>query len=88
MSSAAILEGTVVNGKGQPAGGLQVRVEAEGCVGQWIMLETSDSPVTVALDPGLTMRGTGSSCPMERRRPERGFAMRPSRAIPVARRGM
>ena len=46
-----------MNGKGQPAGGLQVRVEAEGCVGQWIMLETSDSPVTVALDPGLTMRG-------------------------------
>lgn len=43
--------------EGQPAGAIQVRVEAADFVGAWMTLATKDSPVTVVLDRGLIVRG-------------------------------
>ncbi|MEX1024654.1 MAG: carboxypeptidase-like regulatory domain-containing protein [Planctomycetota bacterium] len=59
----AVLEKVITNAngefriEGQPAGKTQVLVEAAGLVGEWITLDTQDSPVTIQLDRGLVVRG-------------------------------
>lgn len=44
--------------EGEPAGPVQVRVEAAGFVGDWIRVDATGGPLTLTLSRGLVMRGT------------------------------